>query len=149
MAKIFTPCPKCSTVNRVEVDGGARAVAPVCGRCKASLNVHGAVSEVDGAGLEALLEKTERPVVVDFWAAWCGPCKVFAPTFAETAAELVDRFTFVKLDTERDPAAANRYRVQAIPTLLLLQDGRERARRSGAMDRSSFEHWLRAASGAG
>lgn len=141
MTKTYSPCPSCLAVNRVDLEQADRR-RPVCSRCSTALRLHGAVSDVDVRGLQALVEHTTQPIVVDFWAEWCAPCKAFAPVFRDVASTHLDRFTFAKLDTERDPEAAGRYRIQAIPTLIVFADGRERARSAGAMNKPAFEQWL-------
>ena len=147
MANLYTPCPGCRAINRVDRDK-ARGSAPVCSACKTALRVDGSISNIDGAGLEALVQKSPLPVVADFWAAWCGPCKMFAPTFAQAAEDLSDSYVFVKVDTEADPSVSARYAIRGIPALILFAGGAERARQAGAMDPASFRRWLQQAAAA-
>jgi len=107
-----------------------------------ALPLHGAVAEVDAGGLQSLINKTSLPIVCDFWAAWCGPCKAFAPVFAGTANRFAGRASFVKLDTEASPEAGAVHRVRSIPTLIVFANGREIDRVSGALGPADFAAWL-------
>ncbi len=147
MVNLYTPCPGCRAINRVDRDR-ARNGTPVCSACKTALRIDGSISNVDGAGLEALVQKSPLPVVADFWAAWCGPCKMFAPTFAQAADDLAGSYVFVKVDTEADPAVSTRYAIRGIPALILFAGGQERARQAGAMPAAQFRQWLQQAAAA-
>jgi thioredoxin 2 len=89
------------------------------------------------------IQRNDIPVVVDFWAQWCGPCRAMAPAYERIAAELEPEFRFLKVDTEAEPELAARYHVQSIPTLMLFQNGAVLARQAGAMDAESLRSWLR------
>ncbi len=104
---------------------------------------------MDEAGFDAFVARTELPVLADFWADWCGPCKMMAPAFAQAAARMRTRASFVKVDTERAQSLAGRYAIRSIPTLILFRGGREAARVSGAMDARSIIGWLEARIGPG
>lgn len=138
--RTLTPCPKCHKLNRVPVDGGK---TPVCGACKSELQTHGAISEVSAASLSTLVQKSPLPVVVDFWAPWCGPCRAFAPTFEQVGRELAGQVVFAKLNTEAQPSAGAEYSIRSIPTLIFFQGGQERNRQSGAFPAQALRDWIK------
>ncbi len=133
-------CPHCGAINRVSQlrlkDG------PRCGKCKQALFT-GEPVELNSDNFRALVERSELPVVVDFWAAWCGPCKMMAPIFAEAAREFEPRLRFAKLDTEAEQALAGRFGIRSIPTLIVFRSGREVARQPGVLEGSQLRQWLR------
>lgn len=133
-------CPACSTRNRVPDE--RLGEDPKCGRCGQALMAPVPV-ELGDANFDAYVGGTGLPVVVDFWAEWCGPCKVMAPQFAAAAARSA-RVRFAKVDTEAAPQAALRHGIRSIPTMVLFRDGREAARLSGAMGADQILAWLRA-----
>lgn len=137
----FVPCATCGRLNRVAWEDSA-SKEPVCGACKASLPLHFGVAEVSGTGLQTLVAKSPVPVVCDFWAPWCGPCKAFAPAFQQAARRLSARFTFAKLNTEAHQPAANSYSIRSIPTLIIFSGGKEKARLSGALPLEDFVQWV-------
>ncbi|MCG2586344.1 thioredoxin TrxC [Massilia sp. TS11] len=131
-------CPACSATNRVPE--ARLADGPVCGRCGAELAPAEPIALTD-ATLPAYLAKSEQPVLIDFWAAWCGPCKMMAPQFAQAARQRGD-VRFVKVDTDACPQASARFQIRSIPTLALFVGGREVGRVAGAMSAADLQRWL-------
>src|SRR5882672_8522310 len=137
--KVLIACPKCGTANRVPA--GRLGDDPKCGKCGAPL-LDGKPSALDDASFDSFLSRTELPVLVDFWADWCGPCHAMAPAFERAAAELKTRVRFAKLNTEEAQQVAARFGIRSIPTLILFRGGSEVARVSGAMDARSIASWV-------
>jgi thioredoxin 2 len=134
-------CPQCHTTNRVLRDRlGAGAT---CGSCKQAL-LPGHPIELTAASFERHVEGNDLPLVVDFWAPWCGPCRMMAPAYDQVAGELASEARVAKLDTEREPEVAARFGIRSIPTLVAFRNGREVGRQSGAMDLAGLKRWIRA-----
>ena len=131
-------CPACGTTNRVP--DPKLHDQPVCGRCGAAIMGAAPVS-LDDATLPKFVAATELPELVDFWADWCGPCKMMAPHF-ETAARQMPDVRFVKVDSDASPQASARYGIRSIPTLILFKNGNEVARQSGAMQAAELTRWV-------
>jgi len=132
-------CPACLTANRI--DDARRGDAPKCGRCGAAL-LDGTPVELDAARFDALVAHTDLPVVADFWAPWCGPCRAMAPMFEQAARKLASEARFVKVNTDAEQALGARYAIRAVPTLILFRAGAEAKRHSGAMDAGTLVRWV-------
>jgi thioredoxin 2 len=132
-------CPACCTKNRVPDD--RLHDDPLCGKCGTPLMAPQPAA-LDDRTFDAFVGGTELPVVVDYWAAWCGPCVSMAPQFAAAAQQLPD-VRFAKVDTEAAPQTSRRHGIRSIPTMVLFRRGRELARRSGAMPASEIVAWIR------
>lgn len=136
---MLLPCPHCHTLNRLPEE--RLAEQPVCGRCKQPLFT-GQPLELNASTLALHLERGELPLLVDFWAPWCGPCRMMAPAFAQAAAHLEPGLRLGKVNTEALPELGARYAIRSIPTLVLFQDGKEVARQSGALSEPQIIQWV-------
>ncbi len=132
-------CPHCAGLNRIAVE--KCSAAPVCGKCKQPL-FNGQPVEITNANFENLVQKSELPIVLDFWASWCGPCQNFAPVFSQAARELEPNFRFGKVNTEQQQQLANQFQIRSIPTLMLFQQGTIIAQQSGSLPKTQFYQWL-------
>lgn len=140
MAHTFSVCKKCESINKIDSDR-ALAKGPACGKCGETLPMHGLISEVSSEGLQKLIAKSDQPIVADFWASWCGPCRAYAPKFE--AASLQNRnAVFVKVDTEANPNVSQQLGIRGIPTTIVFKNGREHKRESGALPEAMIAQLL-------
>jgi len=138
-ATLNAVCPDCGAVNRIPA--ARRDDAPQCGRCGQPL-FPGRPVALGTAGFSRFTERNDLPVVVDFWATWCGPCRAMAPQFEQSARRLAGQVQFAKVDTDAEPELAGRFAIRSIPTVILLREGREVRRHSGAMSAGQLEQWI-------
>jgi len=132
-------CPHCLAINRVPDDRLSNG--PKCGQCGTPL-LPGTPVDLTAASFDRFIARAGLPVLVDFWAGWCGYCKMMAPVFQQMAAEMATRVRFAKVDTEAHPQVSMRYHIKGIPSLILFRNGAEAARSAGAMDAHALQRWL-------
>ena len=133
-------CPQCDAVNRIPRDRPASQA--VCGQCKAKL-FEGRPIELDGRRFERHAERNDIPVVADFWAPWCGPCRAMAPILERAAQELEPKARFVKVNVDQEPELAGKLGVQGIPALFVLKHGSVVARQAGLTNLATLQGWVR------
>lgn len=138
--RLTVACSHCLATNRVPAE--RLADDPVCGRCGKEL-LDGRPVSLNDANFDRFTQNTELPVLVDFWATWCGPCVGMAPQFDQAARQLKGRALLVKVDSDESPVTSSRFSIRSIPTLVRLQAGRETSRQSGALQAAQIVSLLR------
>ena len=134
-------CPHCNTVNRIPT--ARLGEGPRCGRCRRPL-FNGHPLDLTAASFQQHIGRSDIPVVVDFWAPWCGPCKMMAPAFEQAARQLEPRVRLAKVNTDVEQALGAQFGIRSIPTMALFKHGREAARQAGAMGASDILRWVQA-----
>jgi len=133
-------CPHCNAINRIPMT--RLADNPGCGKChKALFDAHPV--ELNSASFSRHINKNDIPLVIDFWAPWCGPCKMMAPAFQQASAQLEPYFRFSKLNTENEQAIAGQFSIRSIPTIAIFKHGKEISRQAGAMSATDIVRWVK------
>ena len=137
---VIRTCKVCETKNRVTVEHLADTVR--CGKCKSAIPPISEPVEVDAELFDEVVRRARVPVLADFWAAWCGPCRIVAPEVSRAAANLAGKAIAVKVDTERYPQLAGRYNIRGIPNLIVFFKGKVVKQQAGVVDHAQMEDWL-------
>jgi thioredoxin 2 len=135
-------CSHCGATNRVPTEKLKPGRAPVCGRCKTPLQADAAPADVTDTTFRELVERSSLPVLVDFWAPWCGPCRMVGPIVEELAKDFAGRLRVAKMNVDNNPATSSRFEIRSIPALILFRGGAEAARTVGAQSKPYLRQWI-------
>jgi len=141
MSNTLAPCPQCESINRVPI-ARSELETPLCGKCKNPLPIEHGVVEVSGSALQHLIDRSPLPILTDFWAPWCVPCRAFKPEFEKAANRFADQYVFTRLNTMEHALAADLYRIRTLPTLIVFRSGQEVERHFGAISADALASWL-------
>ncbi|MCB9091428.1 MAG: thioredoxin [Halobacteriovoraceae bacterium] len=140
MGYTYSVCKKCESLNKVDTSKALEKEA-VCGKCGVTLELHGLVSHVNRSEFQRIINKSEKPVVVDFWASWCGPCRAYGPEFEKASINTTEA-VFLKVSTEEESALSSELGIRGIPCTIIYKNGREVLRQSGAMSSEQLKQLI-------
>ena len=135
-------CRNCGATNRVALEKLQPGKAPVCGRCKAPLEIGSAPIDVTDRTFGEHVEKSSLPVLVDFWAPWCGPCRMVSPVVEKLAVEFAGRLRVAKMNVDENPQTSEKFGIRSIPALILFRAGHEASRTVGAQSQADLRRWI-------